>query len=629
MIPGWDIEVLSNCFTCVAIDIRTKQKWEFVIHESRNDLKAFAEFVKSCEGMVGFNSVNFDYAVIHPFITDPKYLEMTGDKLAKLIYKRSQKIIEEEKKEWITPIVPQRDLFLIYHFNNKARATSLKWLQVCMGWKNVQEMPIHHSAKVTKDMIPTILEYNANDVETTIEFYNRSRDRIAFRKSLTEKYGIEMGNYSDNKIGEFIFLNGISERTGHSIKTLKSIKGTFRSKIPVREFLVPLDFSTRQFREMYEQFMRMEITATKKTKEEKYVCILDDVTYEFGFGGLHGFRSPGVYYNIDSVDVSSYYPNLSISLRIHPRHLGQTFCETNKGLYNDRKNFPKGSTENGAYKLALNGVIGMMNAEWSPFFDRSANMAVTVNGQFLLALLCERITESLAGKIIMANTDGIEIDVTDDCEFRRICEEWQNEFKLPLEFNEYRTLACRDVNNYLSVLKNGKTKEKGDFEVEKEIHKSQSMRIVPIAVRKYFTHNVSVEETINNCYDIGLFLIGHRAKTGNLRYRGIEGYDLTDEKLPKNVRYFISKSGGAIVKITKQDKKVKTDISPNQTSMFDVTLTEKQQIDKVTKLHVGYRMTIFNRWIDKPFEEYGVEKRFYINEARKLIDSVVHKQVTI
>src|SRR5882672_4576065 len=298
MICAWDIETFRNCFTCVAIDIASLKKYEFVVHKSRNDFKEFVAFVKRCQGMIGFNSIGFDYAVIHPFLIDPLYLDMDGDELAKLIYKRSQVIIEQEKREWIMPIVPQRDLFLIWHFNNKARATSLKWLQICMSFKNVLDMPIPHTTKVTAEMIPTILEYNTNDTESTVEFYNRSKSRIVLRKELSEKYGVDMGNYSDNKIGEYIFLNGISERTGQTVKQLKAIKGTFRKSIPVKEFLVPLDFSTKPFREMYEKFLAMEITATKKkkrTKKDKVVdsCELDGVKYEFGFGGLHGFRSAG------------------------------------------------------------------------------------------------------------------------------------------------------------------------------------------------------------------------------------------------------------------------------------------------------------------------------------------------
>lgn len=589
--------------------------------------------------MIGFNNVGFDYAVIHPFLLAD--FEPDGNKLAKALYKRAQHLISEEKREWIKPIVPQRDLFLIWHFNNKARATSLKWLQVCMDWKNVQEMPISHDTNVTEEMIPMILEYNENDTLSTLEFYKRSKSRIVLRKTLSEKYGIDMGNFSDNKIGEQILLKGISQRTGLSIQTLRKGR-TFRKNIAVKDTLVPLDFSSTEFRQVYNDFRKMVLTSTKKKDLDKSVidCVFDGMKYEFGLGGLHAFRGSGIYKNIQSADVSSYYPNLSIKLKLHPKHLGMAFCDAYEDGFNERNSYPKGSDENTGLKFGINGVFGLTNAEWSPFYDPAMTMSTTLNGQFFLALLCERITESLSGRIIMANTDGIEVDVLDAEEFKKICEEWQKEFKLNLEFNTYKVLAARDVNNYQGVFENGKVKEKGAFETERELYKNQSMKIVRTAVRRYFVDRVPVERTINECKDISQFLIGKRAKTGNLEYRAVEGYDLKAEKLPKNVRYFISKSGGAIVKLTKQHKTKKqiddtVRVVLNQMTLFDMGYTNESQLvekiksDRLNKFHPGYRMTMFNKWFDRSFEDYGVEKRFYVNEANKLIDSVIKQQTTI
>lgn len=626
MIVVYDIETLFNCFVCVCMDVKTMEKRVFVIHKSRNDFKELVQYIKALRGMVGFNNVGFDYPVLHPYLSEPeKYQDWNGDRLAKSIYKRAQKIIESEERDWNKPIIEQRDLFLIWHFNNKARSTSLKWLQVCMGWKNVQEMPIPHQTSVTAEQITTVIEYCDNDVETTFEFYKRSHSRIILRKTLSEKYNVNMGNYSDNKIGEEIFLRGISAKTGMSVKNLKQGR-TYRPRIVVKDLLLNLDFCTREFREVYERYKEMIITGTKK--EESISCVLDGMVYEFGFGGLHACRGNGVYKNITSADVKSYYPNLAISLRLSPKHLGEDFCEVYKELYEQRKLYKKGTDENEAIKLALNGIFGQSNADWSPFYDPAFTMSVTLNGQFLLALLCERITESLAGKIVMVNTDGIEVDVLDQSEFDSICKQWQLDFGLELEFNKYQMLAVRDVNNYLAIDEKGKVKDKGDFEIEREIYKNQSMPVVRIAVREYFTNKTPIEQTINNCNDIGMFVLGHRAKTGNLSYRSIDGYDLLKETLPKNVRYYISNSGGAIVKVTKQEKKSKTDISPRQISMFDTPTVEgKTIVEKITKLHVGYKMTLFNKWVDRPFEEYGVDKRFYINEAQKLINSVVNTQL--
>jgi hypothetical protein len=641
-IAVYDIETLSNCFTCVTVDIQTMEKREFVIHKSRNDFKGMVQYLTSLSGMIGFNSVGFDYMVLHPFLLKPEdYYSMRGETLAKHLYKRAQQVIDwgnpenRGKREYIAKhIVPQRDLYLIWHFNNKARSTSLKWLQVCMGWSNVQEMPISHSTNVTAEMIPTILGYNTNDVMSTLEFYNRSKDRIVLRKDLTEKYGTDMGNFSDTRIGEEIFLIGLAEKTGMSRQTLAKGR-TPRSQIIVNEFLIDnIKFETPGFQRILEEYKNMVITDTKKTGSMS--CVYNGVQYEFGFGGLHGFREAGLYHNIVSADVSSYYPNLAISLGLHPKHLGQAFCDVYKQLYEDRKKYPKGSAENAALKLSLNGTFGASNAEWSPFYDPQFTMSITILGQLLLAMLCERITESGAGRIIMANTDGIEVDVESPGMFEWVCSDWQEEFTLILEFATYKVLACRDVNNYLGIYENGKTKEKGEFEVDKELFKDQSMKIIPIAVREYFVNGTPVEQTISDCKDIGKFLIGHRAKTGNLRFRAAKELGtLIDEPVPKTVRYYISKQGGSIVKITKQEKrKKKSDavISPNQLSMFGQETPnsdEKVMVDKVTNLHSGYAQVLFNKWEKKPFKQYNVNLQFYVNAANKLVNSVLHNQTVI
>ncbi len=475
-----------------------------------------------------------------------------------------------------------------------------------MGYKDVREMPISHKKKVSTDDIMEILEYNSNDVGATYEFYmNHCRNKIRFRKSLTDKFGIDMMNFSDNKIGEQIFLLGLAKRTGMDIKDLKKGR-TFRSSIVVRDILLRnIEFKSPEFKSIHKKFQEMVIKDTRKT--ENTSVYFDGVRYDFGLGGLHALRGNGVYHNLLDADVSSYYPNLAIANNLRPAHLGNAFCEEYKQLYEDRKKYPKGSDENGGLKLALNGVFGQSNAEWSPFYDPAFTMGITINGQLLLASLCEDITLEKAGKVVYVNTDGVSLEVIDKGKLDRIFDDWQKKYSLSLEFDTYRVFAVRDVNNYVAVTVKGKVKEKGDFETEKEIYKDQSMKIVPIAVREYFVNKTPIEQTINDCKDIKLFMMGKRAKTGNLSFRKIEGMEVINQKLPKNMRYYVSRSGGSIVKVLKgSDGK-----------------------EKLVNTHVGYVVTLFNKWLDKPFDEYNVNKTFYIREAYKLLDGVLNQQSTL
>jgi len=636
-ISVYDIETLANVFSCTFLDIKTKEVRSFLVTPWVNEWALFAQYYLSHGGLIGFNNVDFDERVVHPFLDEAdKYSSMSGEELVILIKKRANEVIKEDFKEQrVPPHVPQRDLFKIWHFNNKARMTSLKYLQINMGWKDCREMPFAHDSVLTPEQIPELLSYNLNDCESTLAFYHLSKDKIRLRNKLGEKYGVNMGNFNDGKIGEAIFLKEISKRTGRTERDIRS-RNTPRKNIVINDLLVPgIMFKSAPFNKVLSDYKKMVVTSTKKAKKQALYCNFDGVQYEFGFGGIHACRGNGLYHNVTSADVSSYYPNIAIKNRIYPLHLGPVYCDVYDLIYQERRSYDKESDESKGLKLTLNIPFGQSNSKWSIFYDPLYTMSITVNGQLLLAMLCERLTLEGAGKIIMANTDGIELDLYDKAKFDKICQEWQDQTRLTLEFSKYTKLFIRDVNAYVGLKEKGEPKLKNDFEIEKEIYKDQSMRIVPIAVLAYFQSGTPVEETIRNCKDISKFLLGKRAKTGNLEYRDASSGQLVKQKLPKNVRYFISRTGGSIVKLTKltDKQKKKEEVPENQLSMFGEKVGKIKGAPvekvKVTSTHKGYRKTLFNKWFDVPFDDYGVELQFYVREANKLINSVLNNQTEI
>ena len=110
----------------------------------------------------------------------------------------------------------------------------------------------------------------------------------------------------------------------------------------------------------------------------------------FGLGGIHGsveseiVESDGTHVIVD-LDVSSFYPNLAISNGFYPAHLGREFCVIYKNLYEQRKTYPKKSAESAMLKLALNGVYGDSNNQFSVFYDPLYTMTITLNGQLIQA----------------------------------------------------------------------------------------------------------------------------------------------------------------------------------------------------------------------------------------------------
>lgn len=188
--------------------------------------------------------------------------------------------------------------------------------------------------------------------------------------------------------------------------------------------------------------------------------VVDGFRFDFGTGGIHGSIDSSIVkendeYEIVDADVTSMYPSIAISNRIYPEHLSDKFCDIYEFMFNERRKYPKGSPENALFKLALNGVYGDSNNQYSPFYDPKYTMTVTINGQLSLCLLAEKLMEIDGLSLIQVNTDGVTVKLPKNKkdEYYKICKEWEEKIKLSLEYSNYSTMYIRDVNNYIAVYK--------------------------------------------------------------------------------------------------------------------------------------------------------------------------------
>src|SRR5690606_38082372 len=206
----------------------------------------------------------------------------------------------------------------------------------------------------------------------------------------------------------------------------------------------------------------------------------------------------------------SMYPNIAISNRVYPEHLGEKFCTIYEDVYKARQSYPKGSPENLAMKLALNGVYGDSNNQYSPFYDPKYTMTITINGQLSLCMLTERLMSIDNLTVIQCNTDGVTVMLPEDKlnEYDNICEEWMNVVKLQLEFADYSAMYIRDVNNYIAVYTNGKVKRKGAYEYDGlGWHQNQSALVVPKAAEHELTGKGKAEDFIRQHKDKWDFML--------------------------------------------------------------------------------------------------------------------------
>ena len=247
---------------------------------------------------------------------------------------------------------------------------------------------------------------------------------------------------------------------------------------------------------------------------------------------------------------------------------------------------------------------GKSNEESSFLYDPLYTMRTTINGQLLLSMLIEDILINTTAILLQGNTDGATIYIKrselDNC--LEICRNWENKTRLMLEYSYYKMMAIVDVSTYIAVYENGDIKHKSDFEIDKELHKNPSMRIVPIALERYFVENIPVEETIKNHEDIYDFCLMTRCpKKFDLYYYSVKDGQICVDKLSKTTRYFASKRGGTLFKLN------------NETG-------------GKTGVLIGQYVTLFNKYVTKPFNEYNIDYDFYINECNKIIEKIEPKQ---
>lgn len=611
----YDIETLKNCFTYTAVDKDSDQKVQFVIWKEQNDFIPFLQHLQSCRGMIGFNNINFDYPVIHYIIQNrTKLVEKTGDQIAKLIYKKAQSIISQEYSavRENEVIIPQLDLFRIWHYDNRARMTGLKKLEIAMNFPNVQDMPYSHEHKVTEQYeVEQILDYNLNDVEATKLFYTKTIDKLELRKGLLRKYRLNYLNYPDSKIGEELMLKLYCQYTGKKESSVRRLR-THRKSIKFSDCIPSyIKFSTPEFQELLEYLRGIEVQELKDSF--KYSLDYNGFVFDLGVGGIHGCVKAGVYKETEDriivdADVASLYPSLAVTLNLYPEHLGEEFSKIyEEGIVKPRLEAKRTGDKVMAdgFKLSANSVYGKSNSQYSFLYDPLYTVKTTLAGQLALCMLSEMLMTRVPELVMLqVNTDGLTVEIPREHArlYWEVCKEWESITNLTLEYVAYSQMIIRDVNNYIAVAqKTGKVKYKGTFKPNHEMikddeyHKSLSQGVVALAVSDYFLKGVPVEETIKNNTDIYLF-----CKTFNATHGWTcETLDISEEGVESNIepqqktnRYYLSTNGKRFRKL-KEDRRI--------------------------EIEAGKLVTIFNKYEDKPFEEYHVNYDYYIEEAYKII----------
>jgi hypothetical protein len=337
--------------------------------------------------------------------------------------------------------------------------------------------------------------------------------------------------------------------------------------------------------------------------------VIDGFQYDFGTGGIHGCKK-GVTISKDgkriyTLDVASYYPNLSIRNKIYPEHLDILFCDVYEGLFIERRSYDKKSPFNKALKLALNGTYGASGDEFSPMFDKKFMMSITINGQLSLCMLMEKLLKEVNAEVIMCNTDGFEFVAGEDPETKlkieQLVTEWETMTGLEMEGALYDKMMAANVNNYIACFYGGEVKHKGAYVFEKlEWHKNQSALVVKMAASHELLGKGKAEDFIRSHDDPYDFML--RTKVPRTSSLVLVQEDGSEVDLQNICRYYPSDEGGKLIKI--------------------MPALEGKESEGPRRLGIDakWNVTPCNNMDDF---SWGINYDYYIEEAQKLIDAIL------
>lgn len=629
----YDVETFPNVFTMCSIGLREDVGRFFEISERRNDAAALFAFLTQLKRMFGFNNFHFDWPILDHFLT---LMEHGHPVTAWDLYQKAQRIIDESQfgkpgphTIW-QPKIPQVDIFKIHHFDNPAKATSLKAIEFAMRSERVMDLPFPVGVPLRSDQIDTLLNYNGHDVLETKKFIHISWPMIEFRESL----GPEWMNRSDASIGEHIFIEKLEAagvRCFHRVNGRKTPRQTQRGPIPLASVVFPeISFDRPELRALHLDILNTTVVNTKG--EAKWKVELDGIPIDIGTGGIHGsIKREHIHGdNILDIDVGGYYPAIAIQYRVYPEHLGPVFCDVYADLKAERDKLPKSNPRSGALKLANNAVYGKSNNNYSCFKDAAYMLKITMNGQLLQLTFAEAALRIPGVRIIQMNTDGMTFQYPDSAKYDMewLYWDWQRRTRLGLEHGLYSNMWIRDVNNYLARSPDGKMKRKGDYDYEKRsgsiggqiaYERDFSQLVVPRAVEAALVHDIDLADYIINHEDPWDFLM--RVKIG----RGAT-VDHGGENHTGVLRYYVSTGGHQMIKTMNGRRSVihaegqATAIGERKNYQCSIC-AERFGTKGMFEIHNrdvhSWRTRIVNVFDGRMPSD--IDHRYYLNEAEKLI----------
>jgi hypothetical protein len=647
----YDIEVFQNIFHCSVKNTETNDIYKFEISERKNQLRELVKFFKQVDKYItwgdyyttninipanvifcGYNNLHYDNPIINYIIEyEDKLMQYNIPTICSSIFNLSKTITTSSEdnidawKHWKYQIWFDTFDILTMLYSNKLRV-GLKEIQVTMQYPNVQEFVCDWTKPLPLEDFDSMIDYNINDIESTSELLNRCKKDVDLRIAIEDEYGVRVLSKDGVNIGMKILTQKYLEKTGLTWWDIKDLRSPM-SVIPLKDVILPfIKYDSPILQRVLEDMKNQIVSPGRKGYENKFA--FNNLRYSVGVGGIHSVNSPEIIIPRDDemlidIDVASLYPSMLIEYEFYPRHLGKEFLEVYKQIKDERIEAKHNGdkVKNETLKLALNGLSGNLQNEHNFCYSPFAVMQIRINGQLLLLMLAEKLTQ-IGCRIVQANTDGLFVLLKKDAysKVNSICREWEQLTKLTLEEDRFKAMYQYAINDYFAITEDNKVKEKGMFITAVKLGKGLTPKIIPKAVISFFKDGIPVEDTIKNCTDIRDFLMSE--KTGKQWH-----VEYMNEEQQRTNRFYASTNGGYLWKWKDTGHKEGEIIT--YTEPYVGERKYKASARQYQNMLTASGVTLLNKFDNKPIEERKINYRYYIMEAYKIIRDLKPLQLSL
>lgn len=678
----FDIEVFQNIFHCSVKDTETNTIYKFEISERKNQLRELVKFFKQVDKYItwgeyytttrqiesniifcGYNNLHYDNPIINYIIEyEDTLMNHNVFTICSSIFNLSKTITTSKEdnidawKHWKYQIWFDTFDILTMLYSNKLRV-GLKEIQVTMQYPNVQEFVCDWTKPLPLEDFDSIIDYNINDIESTSELLNRCKKDVDLRIAIEDEYGVRVLSKDGVNIGMKILTQKYLEKTGLTWWDIEGLRSPM-DYIPLKDIILPfIKYDSPILNRVLEDMKSQVVSPGRKGYENNFVFA--GLRYTVGVGGIHSKNDPEIIIPKEDemlidIDVASLYPSMLIEYGFYPKHLGPEFLEVYSQIKNERIEAKHNGdkVKNETLKLALNGLSGNLQNEHNFCYSPEAVMKIRINGQLLLLMLAEKLTQ-VGCRIIQANTDGLFVLLKKDNyqQINTICRNWEQLTKLTLEEERFEAMYQYAINDYIAVTTlypdmkkrflSGETiirkstkkpytcieeiqedfiKTKGMFITKVLLGKGLSAKIIPEAIIKYFVDGIPVEQTIKECKDIKKFLMSE--KTGKQWH-----VEYMNKEQQRTNRFYASTNGGYLWKwkdTGHKEGEIITYIEP-YVGEHKYKASARQYQNMLTASGV----TLLNKFDDKPIEERKINYRYYLREALKIIEELQPRQLEL